>query len=182
MVISPKLRTASSVMAWLSLAAAMACAITASIGILSPLEFHHGGLNLVMHFSLPNGSAITQATPLIYRAAVFLAASIPIGLSVWMLLTLSRTFRHFATGRVFDTATLSCINRVASLLVWMVLAEIPTQPIILFIMGRAVGQSWYGYLIAGDEFPKLFSAGVVLVIARVMAEAQRIADENAKFV
>ena len=179
---SPKLKTASAVMAWLSLTVALAIAIAAPVGILYPLEIHHGGFHLVIQYTLPGGLTVSQATPFGYRMAIFGIALLPIGLTVWMLLSLFRLFRLFTQGCVFDAKALSLIGRVASLLFAMVLAEIVTQPAILYLLGRAVGQLRLGYVITGDELPRLFAAGAVVVIARVMAEARRIADENAKFV
>jgi hypothetical protein len=179
---SPQLKTASAVMAWLSLVAVFVVAIPMAVGILYPVELHHGGWHLVIRLALPGGPMITLATPLLYRIAVFAVALVPMGLTIWMLLSLFRLFRLFTQGFVFDAKALAVIGRVASLLFAMVLAEIITQPLITFILGRAVGQLWFGYLITGSELPSLFAAGVILVIARVMAEAHRIADENAKFV
>jgi len=182
MVQSPKLKTASAVMAWLSLSAALLVAITMTVGILYPVEIHQHGLHLAIQLVLPNGLTVSQATPFVYRIAIFGVALLPTGLTVWMLLSLFRLFRLFSFGRVFDAETLAVVSRVASLLFAMVLAEIMAQPAILDLLGRAVGQLQLGYLITGDELPRLFAAGAVVVIARVMAEARRIADENAKFV
>ena len=179
---SPKLKTASAMMAWLSLTVALAIAIAMPIGILYPVDFHHGGFHLTFQYALPGGFAVSQATPFVYRMAIFGIALLPIGLTVWMLLSLFRLFRLFTQGCVFDAKAQSLIGRVASLLFAMVLAEIVTQPAILYLLGRAVGQLRLGYVITGDELPNLFAAGVILVIARVMAEANRIAEENAKFV
>jgi hypothetical protein len=183
MPISPKLRTASTIMAWLSLLGAVLVAVSVSIGTLWPVELvNHGSLKLVIQFKLPNGMVVTQAMPLLYRAAVFLTALVPAGLTIWMLLSLFRLFRLLAASRVFDSVALLCISRAASLLFWMVLAQIFAQPVIWFIISRAAGQFWTGYLITGAELPSLFAAGVLVVIARVMAEARRIADENATFI
>lgn len=182
MPVSRKLRSASAVMAWLSLAAALLVVASVAVGTLYPLELHHGGLSLAFQLSLPGGQRVSLATPFLYRLAIFGVAILPTALTVWMLLSLFRLFRLFAIGRVFDTEALRLVSRVASLLFAMVVAEIVAQPVVLYLLGRAVGQQWIGYLIVGDELPRLFAAGAVVVIARVMAEAHRIADENAKFV
>jgi hypothetical protein len=169
-------------MAWLSVAATLLVVASVTVGTLYPLELHHGGFNLAFQLSLPGGQKVTLATPFLYRLAIFGVTALPTALTVWMLLSLFRLFRLFAQGRVFDGDTLRLASRVASLLFVMVLAEIAAQPAVLYILGRAAGQQWFGYLIVGDELPRLFAAGAVVVIARMMAEAHRIADENAKFV
>ena len=182
MPVSRKLRSASAVMAWLSLGAALLVAITKSTGILYPVEIHYSGWHLDIQLTLPTGIVVSQATPFVYRLAIFAADLLPIALAVWMLLSLFQLFRLFSLGHVFDGGTLRLVNRVASLLFATVLTAIAAQPVVLYLLGRAAGQLWLGYLTNGEELPELFAAGAVVVIARVMAEAHRIADENAKFV
>lgn len=180
MQVSRKLRTASTVMAWLSLAGAALFAVAVPLAFLVPNPMiHFAGLNL--GFTVDN---ITAATPLLYRLAALGVAAIPVGLGLWMAMTLFRLFRAYAAGRVFDATAISLLNRVASLMFGMVLtskmAEAAQSQILAWAAGGhglfvslGITTEWLGYL---------FVAGVALVIARVMAEAQRLADENAKFV
>ena len=183
MSVSPKLQSASRFMAGLSLFGALLLAILAPVSFLCPGELvHAGGLNLKIEAMLPNGVAITRAVPFGWRLFALAAAALPTGLMVATLVELFRLFRGFAAGRVFEGAVLAHFRRAAHFLFWSVVADIPAQAAILYALGQAKGQFWLGYMISGFEPVFLFAVGVLVVISRVMAEAQRLADENAKFV
>jgi hypothetical protein len=183
MPISPRLRTASTIMAWLSLFGAAHIAIGAPLAVLSPgYLFVWKGIKLGFIYATAGGLQITAATPFIYRVACMFAVAVPAGLQVWVLVELFRLLRHYAMGHVFEMASLSILNRIASLLFWTVLAIAVAESAVTLILGRAAGQWWLGFSFSTTDFGFLFAAGIFLVIARVMAEAHRLADENAKFV
>ncbi len=182
MQVSRNLRTASTVMAWLSLMSALLMAIAVPLAYLVPNPIIHLGGTLAgtaIGFTADN---ITSATPLVYRVATLAAASIPVGLGIWLLATLFRLFRSYASGQVFDAAAIAHLNRVASLMFWTVLTAKLSEAVQSAILASSAGKFAVTFGITTAWFGYLFVAGVALVIARVMAEAQRLADENAKFV
>ena len=183
MPISPKLRTVSTIMAWLSLVGAGCIIVGVPWAFLNPgYFFAQEGIKLGAVYATAGGLQITAATPLIYRIAGMCVVAVPAGLRVWALIELFRLLRLYAVGHVFETAALSILNRIASLLFWIVLAQALAESAITSILGLVVGQHWFGFSFSFAELCFLFMAGIVLVIARVMAEAHRIADENTKFV
>lgn len=179
MQVSRKLRTASTVMAWLSFTGAAVLSIAVPLAFLVPNPVVT--LGPAAHIGA-TVDEVTAAIPLMWRAAALMIALVPLGLAVSTLLSLFRLFRFYAAGHVFEASALSCLTRVSTLLFWYVLASIPCAMLTSFVLHASAGQFWFAYKITGSEFVYLFLAGVVLVIARVMAEAQRLADENAKFV
>jgi Protein of unknown function (DUF2975) len=179
MNVSKKLVTASRIMAWLSLAGIVIVPLVTVVGFLDPdattaLSIRFGHL----------GAPLTSAVPLTNRIGALLCEIIPVAIVVWGLTALTRLFRLFAKGNVFSTASLRALNQVAAALFWNVLAAFVVQAPISYFLTAAnpPGQRAISLGLGSDDIEVLFLAGVAVVIARVMAEAHRMADENASFV
>ncbi len=179
MGVSHKLVKASRIMAWLSLLGAIAYVAAEFLVFLAPnigraldIEIHH------------TGADITMAIPFAYRLAALVVDLIPTALVVWALIELYRLFQHYAKGEVFSRAALGHLNRVAALMFWQVLVSFIAQAPISYLLSlyRPAGHREISLGLGSNDFAFLFMAGVVLVIARVMAEARRMADENESFV
>ncbi|HEX3673647.1 MAG TPA: DUF2975 domain-containing protein [Rhizomicrobium sp.] len=180
MKVSERLIRGSRVMAWLSLIGAVVyvaadCLVFLAPGIsreLGAIELHHTGMD------------VTQAIPFVYRAAALAVDLIPASLMVWALLELHRLFLRYAAGDVFTAAALKSLNRVAALMFWYVLVGFVAQAPIsaLLSWSKSTGHREISLGFTSHDVSFLFMAGVVLVIARVMAEARRVADENESFV
>ncbi len=179
MGVSPKLVRASRIMALLSLLGAILYVAGDCLVFLAPdaaravgIEMRHPGLH------------ISEAIPFAYRLAALVVDLIPAAIMVWALIELYRLFLHYAKGEVFDAAALGNLNRVAALMFWQVLVSIISLAPVSYILSlhRPAGHGQISIGVGPNDFAFLFMAGVVLVIARVMAEARRVADENAGFV
>ena len=133
-----------------------------------------------------NGMSATQIarTPFDFRAVAFLFALAPTGFTVWALWSLKRLFQGYAQGDVFSHHALRMLNHVAVALFASVITGFVMQlPITLLLSWyRGEGHRALTIGIGSHEVSGLFLAGAVLVIARVMAEARRVADENESFV
>lgn len=175
MQVSAKLRRASAVMAWLSLAGAAFYVAGDFLVFLAPDIAHGVGFFQMRAADL----TITSAMPLAYRAAALAIDLIPTALMVWALAEL---FRLYAAGTVFTPTALGCLKRVASLMFWFVLVGFLTEGPISYIISLSQPHHYISLTLTSHDFATLFVAGVALVISRVMAEAQRLADENATFV
>ncbi len=179
MGVSPRLVKASRIMARLSLLGAIVYVAGEFLVFLAPdiarplgIEIHHTGAN------------ITMAIPFAYRLAALVVDLIPTALVAWALIELYRLFQHYARGEVFSMAALSHLNRVAALMFWQVLVSFLCEAPISYILSfyRGPGHREISLTLGSNDLAFLFMAGVVLVIARVMAEARRMADENESFV
>lgn len=136
-------------------------------------------------FAYREMSAIRIAeTPFAFRVAAFVLALVPTGFTVWALASLRNLFLLYAAGEVFSHQALRLLNYVAVALFASVIADIVMQPPVMFILSwyRGAGHRYLSLGIGSADVAALFIAGAVLVIARVMAEARRMADENASFV
>lgn len=180
MAVPSKLRTASSVMAWLSLAFAVLLVIAVPVGFLAP-DLTLGGMGRGLMLRIME-EGVTASIPFPYRAGAMVVAAIPVALAVWGLISLYRLFRFYAAGKVFEAESLKCLNLVTALLFWFVLARIVCTTLKDVILHLPSRELHLAISFSTTEFGMLFLAGVALVISRVMAEAKRLADENATFI
>ena len=138
-----------------------------------------------MMFSYTHGGVdLSSEQPLQFRAMALVCALVPTAFTMWALWSLRRLFLLYAQGSVFSAEALAALNHVAvALFASVVVAFAMQAPISLALSWpRGAHHREISLSFGSNDVFTLFMAGVVLVIARVMAEAQRMADENAKFV
>lgn len=169
----------STTMAWLSACGFIFLPAAVIYTFLEPDNAHW----LMMHFD-HGAEGMTAATPLAFRLAALLCALVPTAFTMWALWSLRRLFLLYARGSVFSQEALSALNDVAvALFASVIVAFVSGAPTTLLLSWpngphhREITLSF-----GTDDVATLFIACTVLVIARVMAEARRVADENAKFV
>ena len=130
------------------------------------------------------GSVLNEGVPLIYRLYALVFSLTGVSFTVWALWSLRRLFLLYSRGEVFSADALRLMKNIA--------IAIFAGVIVTFVMHAPISLALTWYLGHGHreisldfgsgDVASLFTAGVVLVISRVMAEAQRAADENTKFV
>ena len=99
--------------------------------------------------------------------------------------SLRQLFANYAKGQVFSAEPLRHLNNVANALFLGVLADFVMQAPISYLLTWYLGPGHRADLArASDRTMRrgCSSPASVLVIARVMGEARRVADENAAFV
>jgi hypothetical protein len=130
------------------------------------------------------GADQMEAVPLALRIGAAAFALIPTAVASYGLLALGRLFECFARGQIFTGTSMLALSQVTKALVLnVVLAFFMQAPISLLMtwhLGHGHREISLGF--GSDDVSVLFLAGVAFVIARVMAEARRVADENASFV
>jgi len=177
---SSNLARASRIMAWLALAGAIVY-VALDIGTLlfpdtltafGAFEAHHLGMQ-----SLSN-------IPLALRTGALALDLIPTALFAWMLLELHRLFLAYAGGAVFTEESLGRLSRISALMFVQAAAAFVMEAPISYVLSLAhpSGRHEVTLSLTSSDVSFLFVAGVALVIARVMAEARRMAVENAEFV
>jgi hypothetical protein len=176
-----RLALMSRVMAWLTLAAAIALPLMVLATYLAPNEMRPLNLRL---YHLSAGRNFSAAVPLDDRMLAFACAAVPLSIAVWGLLTLRQLFEAFAARDVFSQETSNTLRALSlALFAFVVAAFAAEAPISYFLMRADPHRSFTFALSIGlEDLVALFAAAVAAVIARVMSEATRIADENAKFV
>ncbi len=176
-----RLALASRVMSWLSLGAAIALPLAVVATYFAPRAM--APLNLRLYHLNP-GNWLSEAVPLDDRVLALACAAVPLAVAVWGLLTLRHLFERFAAGDVFSPATGKTLRALSlSVFAAVISAFAAEGPISYFLLraNPAHGGS-FALSIGLEDIAALFAATVVAVVARVMAEATRVADENASFV
>ncbi len=131
------------------------------------------------------GAKLNGAVPIQYRAYALVCEIVPLGFVLWALWSLRQVFANYARGEVFTAEPLrpsqqcrarAVLGRAGRLR--HAGADLPSCSTTL--TGRVTARSRSAS--AATTWRGSSSPARVLVIARVMAEARRVADENAGFV
>jgi hypothetical protein len=169
----------SRLMAWLSAIGAIVSPLIVAVVYLWPALAQPGVLD-IDH----TGAMLNPNVPLPYRLAALVFSLGAEGFNVWALWSLRTMFFLYAKGEVFSPRALKLLNNVAvALFAGVIVGFVMHAPITLLLtwpLGH--GHQEISLEFGSPEIVTLFCAGVVLVIARVMVEAGRAAEENAKFV
>jgi hypothetical protein len=145
---------------------------------------HPGGTDFLMLRLDHLGAELGDRIPLPYRIGALVCKAPPLGFTIWAMWSLHSLFANYAQGQVFTSEPLRHLNNVANALILGVLADFLMQAPISLLLTWPLGPHHRSISLSfgSNDAAWLFIAGVVLVIARVMAEARRVADENAGFV
>jgi hypothetical protein len=130
------------------------------------------------------GRFLNDGVPLVYRLCALAFSLAGVSFTVWALWSLRRLFLHYSRGDVFSADALRLMENIAIAIFAGVIVSFaghaPISLALTWYLGH--GHREISLNFGSNDIASLFTAGVVLVISRVMAEAQRAADENAKFV
>src|SRR5262249_32105660 len=121
------------------------------------------------------GDGLTSAVPLATRLEAMAIELVPTGLAAWALWSLAQVFACYARGQVFSPAPLRHLNNLAIALFLSVVVDIGMQIPITALLSWHLGphHRYTSLSFGSDNVSRLFVAGAVLVIARVMDEARR---------
>jgi hypothetical protein len=127
---------------------------------------------------------LNESVPLAYRLCALAFSMIGVSFTIWALWSLRRLFLHYSRGDVFSADALRLMKNVAVAIFAGVIATFvvhaPISLALTWYLGHGHREISLGF--GSGDVAALFTAGVVLVISRVMVEAQRVADENTRFV
>jgi hypothetical protein len=116
--------------------------------------------------------------------AGFAIMLVPAGVLVFGMNELRRLFRLYAAGHIFSPLATRRLKRFAA----TVLAQVILHPLagaglsVLLTAHNPPGQRHLAIGVGSPEFGALLLGGLILVIAWIMGESARIADENKSFV
>lgn len=114
----------------------------------------------------------------------FVITLIPVAAVIFGLARLRDLFRLYAAGRIFAPESARCLKHFAI----AVLLQAILQPLtgaalsVLLTLHNPPGQRQLMIGLGSNEFGALVVGGLILVIAWVMGESARIAEENAQIV
>ncbi len=118
------------------------------------------------------------------RWRMALVSLLPVGGGLYALRQLWRLFGEYGAGRVFGPGAQAALGRFA----WAVLLIALLLPLarglmtVAFSLSNPPGQRFLAIDLAWYDWLHILFGAVLVAIARVMAEAQRLADDNAGFV
>ncbi|NWJ39355.1 MAG: DUF2975 domain-containing protein [Geothrix sp.] len=118
------------------------------------------------------------------RVALATLAAVPALAASMGLWALHRCFRFFTTGEFFSVQTIQSLRRCAGWTFCSVALEFITHPMATGVLTANFpsGEHEILFSVGSHAFQTLLVAGTVWVISGAMAEAGRLADENAQFV
>jgi hypothetical protein len=166
-------------MAWLSFIGAALAPLVTALCFIWPVVT----VGLDIRFSHID-AATMAGVPLNDRLLALVFALIPALIATWGMVSLARLFQAFTQGEIFSLPALRALSNITYALFWNVIAGFVTQAPITYLlsMHNGPGHRFVSLGFGSDDVEMLFLAGVTFVIARVMAEARRVAEENAGFV
>jgi hypothetical protein len=182
MVVSQALVRASRRMAFWSKVAVAVTPLTTIVLFLFPDQVKKAGgdFTITEHY----GRLLANAVPLSDRLFALAVAMIPTAIATFGVYALVRLFRSLGKGEVFSPGALRAFCWIAAALFWNLITSIATEPAITWFLTRAdaLHRGGWALSLGYDDLELLFMAGVAYVIARAMAEARTLAEENAAFV
>lgn len=132
---------------------------------------------------LPDDISIAALTPLT-RVLGFLVSMIAASVVLYGLAQLRHLFRHYQRGHIFTEYALIRLRKFAwSLLLVGLLRPLTGAALsVLLSINNPPGQRTLALTVGSNDIALLFISGVFIVIAWIMAEGVRLADENAQII
>jgi len=133
---------------------------------------------------VPAGVAMIGSIPMPTKILALIVGAIPVGLGVYGLYWLRRLFGLYRAGQVFTVANSRCLKAFA----WTQIVSGLLQPFIGAALSVIVswnnppGERMLAIEISSDTVGTVLFGLLILIIAWVMGEASRVAEENAQFV
>jgi hypothetical protein len=117
-------------------------------------------------------------------AGAILISSIPLLVLVRGLQHLRALFRTYAGGAYFSTEATARLGKMGRSIALWVLVQFLTEPVLSFWLTllQGHGKRLIQLSIDGSAFVALFTAGCIVVIARILGRASEVYEENRTFV
>ena len=127
---------------------------------------------------------MARSLPTISRVLGFLVSMVPAGVLIYGLARLRRLFRLYEVGDIFSADAARCLRQFAVAVMLQALLRPITGAALSVIMTfhNPPGERMLSLTIGSGEFAALLLGGLLLVIAWIMGEGARMADENRLFV
>lgn len=126
---------------------------------------------------------IAALTPLT-RSLAFLVTMIPGAISVYGLMALRRLFDAYRQGAIFAAGNALYLRAFAVSVVAAAIAKMAMVPVVSVVLSwhNPPGTRALSIAISSDDIGALFAGLLFLVVAWIMAEAQRLAEDHAQIV
>lgn len=124
------------------------------------------------------------ALPPLFRLFGFLVTMIPGAIGIYGLIALRRLFDACRAGAIFAAGNALNLRAFAVSVVASALAKIMIGPVLSVLVSwhNPPGTRELAITLSSDDLGALFVGFLFLVVAWIMAEAQRLAEDNAQIV
>jgi hypothetical protein len=114
----------------------------------------------------------------------FLVSLIPTGVALYGVIRLRRMFTLCSEGKIFTGENVKCVRDFAwSLFGYAVLSPITVGLLsVVLTYDNPPGQRALAISISSNDIQTLFISAIFLVIAWIMVEGRKLADENAQII
>lgn len=116
--------------------------------------------------------------------AGFVISMIPVSALIYGLINLRSLFRHYSRGVIFSREQAARLRRFALAAMLSVGLQILANSLlsVLLTFNNPPGMRQLAISVSSDQLGTIFLGGVFLVIAWIMGEGSRIAEDNAQIV
>ena len=124
------------------------------------------------------------ALPPAFRLLAFLASMVPAGIGIYGLIALRRLFGAYSDGALFAAGNALDLRTFALSVAASAFAKIVVGPVLSVIVSwhNPPGTRVLEISVRSNDLGALFVGCLFLVVAWIMAEAQRLAEDNAQIV
>ncbi len=122
--------------------------------------------------------------PIVSRVIGFLVSMIPTGVLIFGMARLRRLFHLYQTGDIFNADASRCLKLFAiTVMLQAVLGPLAgAAHSVIVTFHNPPGERVLSLSLGSGEFAALLLGGLLLVIAWIMGESAKVADENRQFV
>lgn len=125
-----------------------------------------------------------DSLPAVIRVLGFLVSMIPAGLLIYGMAQLRRLFRRYEAGEIFSAVSARCLKLFAiAVMLQAVLCPLAgAAHSVIVTFNNPPGEKMLTIGFGSGEYAAMLLGGLLLVIAWIMGEGARMADENRQFV
>lgn len=118
-------------------------------------------------------------TPLM-KVLAFLVSMIKGGIVMYALWVLVTLFKLYETGIFFNKKNVDCFKQLSRTLIWWVIASVVTTPLMTLVltMNNPPGSHMISLELQSADITALITGGILRIIAGVMADGQRLQEEQ----
>lgn len=134
--------------------------------------------------ALPGVTYDIASLPPVTRALAFLVTMIPGAIGMYGLAALRRLFDAYRQGAIFAAGNALYLRAFAVSVVAGAITKMAIVPVLSVVLSwhNPPGGRALAIAVSSDDIGALFAGLLFLVVAWIMAEAQRLADDNAQIV
>ena len=173
-----RIRSVSRVMSFLCLIGMLGLPASLTLGWLFPELFGGAYTGLERHWGPP------EELPMINRFLGLVVSMVPASLLIYGLARLRRMFRLYEAGEIFSTETALCLKQfgIAVMLQAILHPVAGAFQSVIVTFHNPPGERMLTLSFGSAEYSAALLGGLLLVIAWIMGQGAKLAEENRQFI